>query len=119
MKFSYVGCLVIQERYIDIRIHYRPWYKIIKIEKALEIRQHPIPSEAALFLHVFLKLAVIVFFYFQDILDYAIGKMLNREIMIFFIILDFWFTKNYNGRKLLGIRWYFSLDKYNNERFFF
>lgn len=45
--------------------------------------------------------------------------MLNYELVVFFIIVDFWFTKNYNGRKLLGLRWYFSLDKYGNERFFY
>jgi hypothetical protein len=30
--------------------------------------------------------------------------------MFFFAVVDFWITKNYNGRKLAGLSWSFGKD---------
>ena len=34
-------------------------------------------------------------------------------------VLDFWLTKNFIGKRLLGLRWYFDVDEYGVEKFFF
>lgn len=39
------------------------------------------------------------------------------ELILIFIVVDFWFTKNINGRKMLGLRWEFGEDEYGVERF--
>jgi hypothetical protein len=38
---------------------------------------------------------------------------------VLFVLIDFWFTKNVNGRRLIGLRWYFGEDDQGIERFMF
>jgi hypothetical protein len=40
-------------------------------------------------------------------------------LIIFFVVIDFWVTKNISGRRMIGIRWYFDNDQYGTERFYF
>lgn len=40
-------------------------------------------------------------------------------MIVVFAVLDFWTTKNFNGKRLLGIRWYFDVDEHGTEKFFF
>jgi hypothetical protein len=36
-----------------------------------------------------------------------------------FAVVDFWFTKNVNGKRLLSLRWFFDDDEYGTEKFMF
>lgn len=36
-----------------------------------------------------------------------IGKNPTDELIVFFVVVDFWLTKNVTGRKMIGIRWFF------------
>lgn len=49
-------------------------------------------------------------FYFDEIFVELVSIVVTAELTIVFIIVDFWFTKNVNGRRLIGIRWFFSED---------
>lgn len=67
-------------------------------------------------LHISLKLIPALLF----ILDKFIRKLFtpvgNEEFILVFTILDFWITKNYNGKKMLGQRWFFGEDEEGKER---
>jgi hypothetical protein len=55
--------------------------------------------------------------------DFLIGKLFEEQyaaqIIIIFIVLEFWITKNYTGRKMLGYKWFFGEDEYGCERLMF
>lgn len=37
---------------------------------------------------------------------------LTKELIILLGVIDFWFTKNYNGKRLLGLHWSMYQDPY-------
>jgi hypothetical protein len=41
-----------------------------------------------------------------------IGADPTYELIVVFIVIDFWVTKNINGPKMVGIRWFFQNDEY-------
>ena len=43
--------------------------------------------------------------------------LLVVELIFLFIVFDFWTTKNINGRRMIGVRWFFDDDEYGVERF--
>ena len=44
------------------------------------------------------------------VFDALFSKVIVNELIVIFVVVDFWFTKNITGRKLLGIRWSFDDD---------
>lgn len=36
-----------------------------------------------------------------------VGNMIVVELILIFVVVDFWFTKNITGRKMAGLRWSF------------
>ena len=48
-----------------------------------------------------------------------IGEDTTNELIAIFAVFDFWFTKNINGRRMIGIKWYFENDRSGVEKFTF
>jgi len=40
------------------------------------------------------------------------NALVINELIAVVAVIDFWFTKNVNGKKLLGVRWFFDEDEY-------
>jgi len=47
------------------------------------------------------------------------NALVINELIAVVAVIDFWFTKNVNGKKLLGVRWFFDEDEYGTEKFMF
>lgn len=45
--------------------------------------------------------------------------LVTSQLTAVFVVVDFWYTKNVNGRRLLGLRWFFGEDEFAVERFGF
>lgn len=71
---------------------------------------HPPNPMTAFFTHIIFKGIVMVLFYFEEIFDELITELGTDELTVLFVIVDFWFTKNVNGRRLIGLRWFFAED---------
>lgn len=69
--------------------------------------------------HVILKAVVFVLFLFRGMFSTLFNGLVLNEMIVVFAVLDFWTTKNFNGKRLLGIRWYFDVDEHGTEKFFF
>lgn len=74
-------------------------------------------GEVACLTHVIFKAIIIILLYFKTVLINFVSDTFIKEFMFFFSVIDFWFTKNYNGKRLLGLHWCFSQDPYGQERF--
>lgn len=66
-----------------------------------------------------LKSIVLVLYMLINYMKKLIGQDPTDELIVIFIVIDFWMTKNINGRKMIGIRWFFENDQYGVERFKF
>jgi len=53
-------------------------------------------------------------FLFRGMFTTLFNGLVLNEMMVVFVVLDFWLTKNFNGKRLLGIRWYFDVDEYGS-----
>lgn len=42
-----------------------------------------------------------------------------NELVILFVVLEFWFTKNIVGKRMIGARWFFGKDQFGVERLMF
>lgn len=69
--------------------------------------------------HVLFKAIVFIVFVFRGLFDTISNGLVTNEIIVVFAVIDFWFTKNVNGKRLLGLRWYFDVDEHGTEKFFF
>lgn len=45
--------------------------------------------------------------------------LVTSQLTAIFVVVDFWFTKNVNGRRLVGLRWFYGEDEHAVERFMF
>jgi hypothetical protein len=63
-------------------------------------------------LHAVLKALLIVMFLFRGIFTNMFNALVINELIAVVAVIDFWFTKNVNGKKLLGLRWFFDEDEY-------
>jgi hypothetical protein len=52
-------------------------------------------------------------------LKQVIGMNVTDELIVIFVVIDFWLTKNVTARKMIGLRWFFENDQYGVERFKF
>lgn len=68
---------------------------------------------------ILFKAIVIGMFYLKGLLIGLTSNLIYMELLFIFIVVDFWMTKNVNGRQMLGVRWYFGDDEYGVERFKF
>jgi hypothetical protein len=66
-----------------------------------------------------LKAVVLTLYMMIGYMKKLIGEDPTEELIIIFVVIDFWVTKNVNGRKMIGIRWFFENDQYGVERFKF
>jgi len=64
--------------------------------------------------HCALKGLVFIIFLFRGMFTTLFNGLVLNEMMVVFVVLDFWLTKNFNGKRLLGIRWYFDVDEYGS-----
>jgi hypothetical protein len=67
-------------------------------------------------LHTTLKLIPVLMFALDKFLQKFFTPTLNEELIILFTVIDFWITKNYNGKRMLGQRWFFGEDEKGVER---
>jgi hypothetical protein len=44
----------------------------------------------------------------RGLLTPLIGHTIVIELILLFVVLDFWLTKNITGKRMLGIRWGFE-----------
>lgn len=58
-------------------------------------------------------------FLFRGIFTNMFNALVINELIAVVAVIDFWFTKNVNGKKLLGVRWFFDEDEYGTEKFMF
>ena len=58
------------------------------------------------------KVLALIGYYMNGLFDALLTDMITIELIIIFIVIDFWLTKNVNGRKMLGLRWSFGEDEY-------
>ena len=65
------------------------------------------------------KAVVLAFYMLINYIKMLIGQAPTDQLIVVFIVIDFWLTKNVNGRKMIGIRWFFENDQYGIERFKF
>ena len=63
-------------------------------------------------IHCITKGIVIVLFLFRGLFSTLFNGLVLNELMVVFAVLDFWVTKNFTGKRLLGIRWYFDVDEH-------
>jgi len=54
-----------------------------------------------------LKSVVLTLYMLNSQMTNLIGQNPTYELIVIFIVIDFWVTKNINGRKMIGIRWFF------------
>jgi hypothetical protein len=59
-------------------------------------------------LHAVLKGLLVVMFLFRGIFVNMFNSLVINELIAVFAVIDFWFTKNVNGKKLVGLRWFFD-----------
>ncbi len=69
--------------------------------------------------HFMVKTIVLAFYMLISQIKILIGQDPTDQLIVVFIVIDFWLTKNVNGRKMIGIRWFFENDQYGIERFKF
>lgn len=69
--------------------------------------------------HFILKAVVLTLYLFSGQITSLINNEPTYELISIFLVVDFWVTKNINGRKMIGIRWFFENDEYGVERFKF
>ena len=60
---------------------------------------------ASFLTHIIFKGLALVFFYLFQMFAALLTEQITVELILIFIVVDFWFTKNINGRKMLGLRW--------------
>jgi len=65
------------------------------------------------------KAVVLTLYMLISYLKALIGQNVTDEIIVIFVVIDFWLTKNVTGRKMIGLRWFFENDQYGVERFKF
>ena len=70
----------------------------------------------AFLLNIILKGIPIGIFFFSGVLVAIFNKTLVYQLIVIFVVVEFWFTKNITGRRLIGIRWYFGEDQYGREK---
>lgn len=66
-----------------------------------------------------IKAVVLTLYMLISYLKELIGGNVTDELIIIFVVIDFWLTKNVTGRKMIGLRWFFENDQYGVERFKF
>lgn len=50
----------------------------------------------------------------RSVLAPLISKTILIELVLLFVVLDFWLTKNITGRRMVGLRWAFEEDEYGD-----
>jgi hypothetical protein len=63
-------------------------------------------------LHALLKGFIVIMVFFRGIFTNMFNALVINELIAVLAVIDFWFTKNVNGKKLLGVRWFFDEDEY-------
>lgn len=66
-----------------------------------------------------IKAVVLSLYMMISTLKKLLGMNVTDELIVIFVIIDFWLTKNVTGRKMIGLRWFFENDQYGVERFKF
>lgn len=69
--------------------------------------------------HCAFKGMVFMIFLFRGIFTTLFNGLVLNEMMVVFVVLDFWLTKNFNGKRMLGLKWYFDVDGLGSEKFFY
>lgn len=67
----------------------------------------PVEYGSIFILHVVLKAIPLGLLLLKGLFVPLLGKTIIIELILIFVVLDFWFTKNINGRKMTGLRWAF------------
>lgn len=58
-------------------------------------------------IHTVLKVIVIGLFVLKRVFSSIFSELVVNELIAIFVVIDFWFTKNVSGKKLIGVRWFF------------
>ncbi len=92
-------------------------YSMLKYKEIQEIKE--IQYSTSFAVHLILKLIPIGMYLFESTFTKLIGEIVVNQLIIFFVVIDFWMTKNVNGRRMIGVKWYYENDHYGIERFKF
>lgn len=63
-------------------------------------------------MHVIFKAIPVGLLLLKGAFTPIVGKILIIELILIFIVIDFWLTKNVTGRRMIGLRWSFDDDQY-------
>lgn len=57
-----------------------------------------------------MKVIVLALLIFKGLFAAMFSDLVMNQLLAIFVVIDFWFTKNVTGKKLIGIRWFFQND---------
>lgn len=63
---------------------------------------------SAFIVHLLFKAIPIALMLLRGVLSPLLSKTVIIELVLLFVVLDFWLTKNITGKRMLGIRWSFE-----------
>lgn len=55
---------------------------------------------------------MVILFLFRGLFTTMFSGLVINEFIAIFVVIDFWFTKNVNGKRLLSLRWFFDDDEF-------
>lgn len=59
-------------------------------------------------MHLVFKVIPIALMWLRGILAPFITKTIVIELILLFVVIDFWLTKNVTGKKMIGMKWGFE-----------
>jgi hypothetical protein len=74
---------------------------------------------SAFLVHVVLKLIPLGLFILDPLFRSVFSEKFSTQLVLLFIVVEFWWTKNITGKRMLGVTWFFSEDIYKTERLMF
>jgi hypothetical protein len=59
-------------------------------------------------INVILKAIPLALMLFETIIVFIFTAKLLTQFVILFTVIEFWFTKNITGKRMMGMRWFFD-----------
>ncbi len=93
-----------------IRYYRRLYYSRLLIVENEQIDLPIIQDRASLVVQFILKAVPLTLVIFDSLTSQLFEQQHSAELIVVFIVLEFWITKNYTGKKMLGYKWFFGED---------
>ncbi len=68
--------------------------------------------------HFVLKVLPVGLFLLSPVLGF-LSSIVLTELLVLLMIVDFWYTKNVSGRRMVGLRWWVNFDEAGEEEWKF